>query len=72
MTKIIPFPIDENQKLTFEQSVSATSSRNPVSGLIISFDEDDDIHILNFGTVSRKDALWMAEMIKRHALGDPL
>jgi hypothetical protein len=72
MTKIIPFPIDENQRLTFDQCVSATSSRNPLSGLIISFDAEDGIHILNFGVVSRKDALWMAEMIRRHALGDPV
>ena len=72
MTKIIPFPIDENQKLTFDQCVSATKTREPSLGVIAGWNEEGEIFILNFGQISRKDAVWLAEQLKRHAFGEEI
>jgi len=67
---LIPFPIDPMRDLDFEQSVCVVRNRNPVSGITVFYDQDGDIFIYNFGNVSRQEALWMGEQIKRHSLGD--
>ena len=72
MTKIIPFPIDENQELNFDQCVSATKTREPALGIIAGWNEEGEIFILNFGQISRKDAVWLAEQLKRHAFGEDI
>lgn len=72
MTKIVPFPIDEFSKLTFDQCASVTSNRRPSSGIIIGYDEDDEIFVFNFGQVTRRDALWLSEQLKRHAMGEEI
>lgn len=70
--KPIPFPVRPDQTFTFEQAVSTAENRQPVLGLIAGYDEDGDIMIFSFGGVSRKDALWISEQIKRHAFGEEL
>ena len=70
--KPIPFPIRTDQNLDFDQCVSVAKVREPQSGLILGYDADGDIFIFNFGLVSRKEALWLSEQIKRHAFGEPI
>lgn len=70
--KPIPFPIHADRNLDFGQCVSVAQVREPQSGLIIGYDPDGDIFIFNFGLVSRKEALWLSEQIKRHAFGEPI
>ncbi len=68
----IPFPIDLNRKLTFEQCVSVSRNSDPVSGMLVFYDKEDNVCIYNFGDLPRKDALWLGESVKRHAMGDEL
>lgn len=69
---IVPFPIGEDQILTFTQAASVVQSRKPSSGIIVGYDEDDKIFIYNFGIIKRRDALWIAEQIKRHSQDEPI
>lgn len=70
--KLIPFPVRPEQVLTFDQCADVTRARKPVFGIIIGYDPDDDLFIFNFGSISRKDALWISEQMRRHALGEPI
>lgn len=70
--KPIPFPLRAGHNLSFDQCVSVAQVRVPQSGLIIGYDEDGDIFIFNFGLVSRKEALWLSEQLRRHAFGESI
>ena len=70
--KLIPFPVRAGQDLDFNQCVSIAQVRSPQSGLIVGYDSDGEIFILNFGIVKRQEALWLSEQLRRHVFGEPI
>lgn len=70
--KIIPFPLDLDRQFNFDQAIGEARNRGISLGIIVGFNEDDEIMLLNFGNVLRKDALWMGLQVQRHALGEPI
>lgn len=69
---IVPFPVSLDRQLTFEQAVSTVENRKPDFGLIAGYDVDGDIFIINFGNISRENALWIAHQLIRHTQGEEI
>lgn len=69
---VIPFPIDVTRQLSFDQAVSIVKGIGPSFGLIAFYDTNDKIGIWNFGNITRKDALWIAEQLVRHSQGEEI
>lgn len=72
MSKIIPFPIDEDRRLTLEECAGIVKTRGGTLGLIAGWNEEGNIFIFNFGDMSRKDAFWLSEQIKRHCFQEDI
>lgn len=69
-SSFIPFPL-RKQVLSFEEVVSVLQNQGaPKHGIIIFIgkEDDNDIRQLNFGSLSRKDLLWLLEYIKDEVL----
>lgn len=81
MKEILQFPLTPLRKLTFKEAVGEVSNRfslHPVDeyqepqGLIVGYDQDGDIFILNFGLIKRETALWLGHQLIRHAQGEDI
>lgn len=69
--KPIPFPLSTDRRLTFEEMVAYTQMREvkPAEGILVYYDEEGNIVLLNFGDVSQMQALWFGEQVRLHSLG---
>ena len=55
--------------LTPEQALASVAMTELTDVLIVGYDVDGDLYVRS-SRMDRKDALWMAEMLKRWALGE--
>lgn len=55
--------------LTPEQALASAAMTELTDVLIVGYDLDGDLYVRS-SRMDRKDALWMAEMLKRWALGE--
>ena len=55
--------------MTVEQALASVVGEALTDVLIIGYDEDGDLYV-GSSRMDRKDALWLAEMLKRWALGE--
>lgn len=65
MNTVLRFPATTT--MTVEQALASAEAANLRDVLICGYDEDGDF-IVRSSRMDRKDALWLAEMMKRHAL----
>lgn len=75
MTDVIAFPspsVEPDDQLSLEQAIAFVRTRSLEMGVIAYYTEDGNVGIINFGDLSRKDALWLAEQLKRNALGEEI
>jgi len=55
--------------MTVEQALASVVGEALTDVLVVGYDEDGDLYVRS-SRMDRKDALWMAEMLKRWALGE--
>ena len=55
--------------MTVEQALASVVGETLTDVLIVGYDEDGDLYVRS-SRMDRKDALWLAEMLKRWALGE--
>ena len=55
--------------LTPEQALASVAMTELTDVLIVGYDVDGDLYVRS-SRMDRKDALWLAEMLKRWALGE--
>lgn len=67
---VIELGIDPDHELTFDETVAVVKRRDPARGIIFYEDEEGHVGFFNFGDVSRKDALWFSEHLRRSSLGE--
>lgn len=67
---IIELGIAEDQDLTIDQIATYLNRRGVKLGVVVYENpESGEICTLNFGEVTRKDALWLAENLRLFSLG---
>lgn len=67
MNTVLNFPAAST--MTPEQALNTAQKDGFRDVLIVGYDEDGSLMIRS-SRMSRMDALWLAELLKRHALGD--
>ena len=55
--------------MTVEQALASVVGEALTDVVVVGYDEDGDLYVRS-SRMDRKDALWMAEMLKRWALGE--
>ena len=56
--------------LNFEEACAHIGRESPEFGMITGYDENNKIFIINFGTITHENALWLAHQIIRHSHSD--
>jgi L-ascorbate metabolism protein UlaG (beta-lactamase superfamily) len=64
-TNIIGFPAATT--MTPEQALASAAQLEPQDVLVVGYDKGGDLVVLS-SRMSRQDALWLCEMLKRHIL----
>lgn len=68
--KLAPFPLGTIRRLTATEAAEAARLRSVSDGIVIGYNDHGEVIIVNFGSLQRKDALWLSERLRIHALGE--
>ncbi len=69
VTKLIT-PVDNN--MSIEQVKKVVQAEPWESMIVLGYHKDYEDFVVRSSQMSRKDALWLCEMLKRHVLGEGL